>query len=587
MQNTSSSSKPVPDCGFDFNGLSDLSNELLGASNSASAIPAWLEEMSESPAENASPGELTGSPQPIDDGGGLVVLPLAESNVCTLQPETHTLPISTTNNYFNLSAFPSPPTSHHHPDNTPPYVADIRISSGSSSMDEDDPFNPQEFIKMIEDFPAHSTYVNGVDVGDFTVKVNETQQQSSGCSTPSSDFPIGNWTGSTIVATNIESGGVNLNQQDTTSVESANLIMPTVSTQPIEAVTIQNNEILSPDNHFGVDLTKADISMASDEQFPTPLATYTSLTTMNIKPPIKFVPTSNMVGCKISNEGNNQQLSNIMVLNTKSTQDDINSKSISICNKAERANPEMACTLINNASKSKTVYLSTQNYKTLLTKINLNGGKAVAAGPEAKMTAVAAKGEDIVTANKTLALQNGTLNKILVKPTTEITANGTVISNNTVGQKIIRLIPSNSVRIVHELSTNKHTGETAKKMPTTRDTVPMKGGKNNAAKNNGEKKPFTEPVAKQSKSSTNNNGGGGQKMVTTGNNSSSRAGSPYNDIIDEKLLKKQQRMLKNRESASLSRKKRKEYMEKLESQISILEKENYQLKGVCVSYYNL
>lgn len=58
------------------------------------------------------------------------------------------------------------------------------------------------------------------------------------------------------------------------------------------------------------------------------------------------------------------------------------------------------------------------------------------------------------------------------------------------------------------------------------------------------------------------------------------------NIIDEKMYKRQQRMIKNRESASLSRKKKKEYVVSLETRINNLEKENYTLKGENVTLRN-
>ncbi|XP_011202058.2 cyclic AMP-dependent transcription factor ATF-6 alpha [Bactrocera dorsalis] len=84
-----------------------------------------------------------------------------------------------------------------------------------------------------------------------------------------------------------------------------------------------------------------------------------------------------------------------------------------------------------------------------------------------------------------------------------------------------------------------------------------------------------QPSSKITNLGANTNGTSKSSSTSTGPTSL----SVYKGLIDEKMWKKQQRMIKNRESASLSRKKKKEYVVSLESRISDLEKENCTLQG--------
>ncbi|XP_002063497.3 cyclic AMP-dependent transcription factor ATF-6 alpha [Drosophila willistoni] len=170
--------------------------------------------------------------------------------------------------------------------------------------------------------------------------------------------------------------------------------------------------------------------------------------------------------------------------------------------KAQKANPNskpisVEASTASSSAKPKTIFLSAQDYKALLQKMNSNN----------------AKGAKIDGSVNTHAP------KIVMK-----NFNGKIIgTSNTVDQ---------TARIIK-------THESVSPLP-----------------NSGRVNTIPSPAA-------------------TTTNSNKR----FKGMIDEKMYKKQQRMIKNRESASLSRKKKKEYVVSLESQINKLEKENYTLKG--------
>ncbi|XP_037945639.1 uncharacterized protein LOC119678063 [Teleopsis dalmanni] len=173
----------------------------------------------------------------------------------------------------------------------------------------------------------------------------------------------------------------------------------------------------------------------------------------------------------------------------------------------------------NTNFKPKTVFLSSNDFKALMQKMNSNGKGAKISGG--------------IT---------GQMPKIIMK-----TANGKVITANKIVQPASISNTQNSKPIFMPKIV-KANGPMVIKQPNHKTNNPPISTTSAVAK-----VPVTASTAPDL--------------------------SVYKGIMDEKMLKKQQRMIKNRESASLSRKKKKEYVTSLETRINNLEKENYSLKG--------
>ncbi|XP_030385262.1 cyclic AMP-dependent transcription factor ATF-6 alpha [Scaptodrosophila lebanonensis] len=199
---------------------------------------------------------------------------------------------------------------------------------------------------------------------------------------------------------------------------------------------------------------------------------------------------------------------------------------VKIENPSPAPEPATATKVVTSATtstgKPKTIFLSSNDFKALMQKMNSTNAKGV----------------------KINGSVNAQMPKIIMK-----TNNGKIIAANKMVQ------PMNVTHVNAPKLVNQQTSHPTKLATSSRAAI------------SGTSRPLA--------------------ATTTHTASSAEpSGVIYRGMIDEKMYKKQQRMIKNRESASLSRKKKKEYVVSLESRINKLEQENYTLKGENVTLRN-
>ncbi|XP_011294567.1 uncharacterized protein LOC101891499 isoform X2 [Musca domestica] len=198
--------------------------------------------------------------------------------------------------------------------------------------------------------------------------------------------------------------------------------------------------------------------------------------------------------------------------------------------------------------KPKTIFLSSNDFKALMQKVNTTNGGASTNGVVAKKSATTPKiimktaSGKFITANKL-----GQATTAAVSSAKPVTGVPNTISSLQNGQKLVKGVNQNPMVVKHQqqqsskLANNSNAARSAAAMAAARATLSSLTSKSGSRNDLNSLRDYS-------------NG-------------------------DDKILKKQLRMLKNRESASLSRKKKKEYVERLENRIHNLEKENYSLKG--------
>uniref|UniRef100_A0A1A9X4H4 BZIP domain-containing protein n=1 Tax=Glossina brevipalpis TaxID=37001 RepID=A0A1A9X4H4_9MUSC len=427
-------------------------------------------------------------------------------NNCGLQPQQQ---YPQEEFHFNFNAFPSP-ASTYVSDSVSSHEISARTSSTSSV--DGDCFNPDDFLNFLND--------DDIKMDDLIrINVDEGRRRQ----TPS---PTGSCTSSSGSSTS----GI---QSDASMISSTheNILVKQEANEDVEFLTkpsqilkkeAANDTVQKVDNNC-TDFHKSNFKEFKAEIIKENKLSQTTPALLNVAIPLKTINASiPMVSVKSCT--------------TVKAADDIRSiKSLSSATPATKviSSATSAKLAPPSNSKPKTVYLSSNDFKVLMQKMNNNNNN----------------NNNNNSVNKKLNGINGQFPKIVLKNT-----NGKVVTSN-------------------KITNNVTTG--AATITTTSAASIQNHFKTNAVKT-------SNPVTPKQ----NLNAQARVGVMATGNRLSGsqlKGGNGsfdvYKDLIDEKLFKKQQRMLKNRESASLSRRKKKEYMERLENRIKGLEKENYTLKG--------
>lgn len=470
--------------------------------------------------------------------------------------------------HFNFSAFPSPPTSDQSVDYSSPCETPARTSS-TSSIDGDH-FNPDDFINFLND--------DDVKVDDLTretiMKLNEDNRN-----TPS---PTGSCTSSSGSSTS----GI---QSDASSVAS----MPQMYNHPtrftmtcdqdddlsefIKFKNEKNDSDLKMNEHPDYEMNETHTAQTGESNFlrpPTPpgcndkqsitmtASTPTTTTFVPITMPILPMATIQPIQSLNFVQGTiipvqTVPLTSVTPAVTIKTPTAIKMNSKTPASKHVKvvsntsATPVQSTTGSNSVgspkvtpppnAKPKTIFLSSNDFKALMQKMDTNG-----------------------TNGKKLTGANGQMPKIIMK-----TASGKVITAN----KLTTPKPTNTSTSSSANGTSSSTpGNTSSNQQSLQFVSKM-------VKASG---PMTvkQHISKGLTSNSRSAVAMAAARASLGHTKNSRTDMGiFKGFNDEKVFKKQLRMLKNRESASLSRKKKKEYVERLENRISNLEKENYTLKG--------